>query len=859
MDIKKILYIIYKVRTMNEIYKIKDISSYYEENEIPYHYIWYYIDEKTKKKVPIGEYNKATKKTVEQKLYKQNMEGMKMTVNQENKIKNLNENEKNSIVISYTSFLKHTKYIYCIDIDDEGIKSTLDLPEEFGKIRLSGYIKGNTKGIHIYIKILNMIEYENQQDVIKLLKGDLIRENNIWEKIDKKYNYNNDYEEIMEFEWNDIKHLFNEEKMNFKKNKDNEIDDETIINQNKDEYMKDDITVNIYKDEMSVMSDITESGIIDNILYSSNKELVISYIFEELFIHNVFTKYKNWLNLCFCIYNEYNGENEGYKLLIKLCSKLSNYNENECFIQYNKYTKKSIDKKVKIGTLRHLYFEYFPDKKPKIYENIDIDYTEKGMSDLFLKLKKNVIVYQEDNLYIYYKNEWRQDKKGDLCKYVISNTLIFYILNEIKNLNILYNSDDFTEEEKLELDKNIKLITKFVGKLKTIKFIGEILKQIQSILSGRLTKIIFDLGEEQKYNIHFKNGVYDLKKKKFRQRKYDDYITQYLDYDYMEKYEIENEIHNFVIIFYKKIQPIDSERDFMLGYLAYCLTGNMGKQIFKVNIGYTASNGKSTEMAIHDRVFPIYTKKLKKETFNKGNTKFHKFVKDCLNNPIRLVYLEELDEKLLDVDVLKDWVDGRKITIEILFGTDDTKTIQAKLMTCSNKDINIKGDQGLYRRGRLQFYNSKFEDINEDDYINHIYKKIENLDNYFDDVRYKNAYFHLLLDYIDELKIPKSAINNFKNIVDETDDLFYLINDNFEITKNKDDKLNKKTIEDVLFNNKWNDILIKLKSMGVIYDREHKFNGERGVLYGIVKKINNDTLIKDFTNDLINDILYSII
>ena len=134
-----------------------------------------------------------------------------------------------------------------------------------------------------------------------------------------------------------------------------------------------------------------------------------------------------------------------------------------------------------------------------------------------------------------------------------------------------------------------------------------------------------------------------------------------------------------------------------------------------------------------------------------------------------------------------------------------------------------------------------------------------NLDNYFDDVRYKNAYFHLLLDYIDELKIPKSSINNFKNIVDETDDLFYLINDNFEISKNKDDKLNKKTIEDVLFNNKWNDILIKLKSMGVIYDREHKFNGERGVLYGIVKKINNDILIKDFTNDLINDILYSII
>jgi lipoprotein NlpI len=54
-----------------EMTENKLISKYYEENEIPYHYIWYYIDEKSKKKVPIGEYNKALKKTVEQKLKKQ--------------------------------------------------------------------------------------------------------------------------------------------------------------------------------------------------------------------------------------------------------------------------------------------------------------------------------------------------------------------------------------------------------------------------------------------------------------------------------------------------------------------------------------------------------------------------------------------------------------------------------------------------------------------------------------------------------------------------------------------------------------------------------------------------------------------
>lgn len=171
-----------KIREKTDENMTTNINIFYEKNEIPYHYIWYYINEKTKKKIPIGEYNKATKKTIYDKLIKQKNEGMKMTEAQEKIINKINEKEKESLKICYTGFLKHTSNIYCIDIDDEKIKTTMDLPEEFKKIRMSGYIKGNTKGIHIYVKILNMVEYENQQDIINILKGDLIRQNNIWEK-----------------------------------------------------------------------------------------------------------------------------------------------------------------------------------------------------------------------------------------------------------------------------------------------------------------------------------------------------------------------------------------------------------------------------------------------------------------------------------------------------------------------------------------------------------------------------------------------------------------------------------------------------------------------------------------------------
>lgn len=174
-----------------------------------------------------------------------------------------------------------------------------------------------------------------------------------------------------------------------------------------------------------------------------------------------------------------------------------------------------------------------------------------------------------------------------------------------------------------------------------------------------------------------------------------------------------------------KLQPIKEQRDFTLGFLSYSLSGDTSKQIFKMNIGYSASNGKSTELKIHDNTFPIYTTKLEKDTFMLGNTKRHKSISCCLKQPIRLAYIEELQQKKLDGDFLKDWVDGNKITNEVLYGYTECKKIQAKLMTCSNKDLKIDSDEGVLRRGKVQFYNSQFLDgLSKDDFVNHKYKKV---------------------------------------------------------------------------------------------------------------------------------------
>jgi phage/plasmid-associated DNA primase len=352
--------------------------------------------------------------------------------------------------------------------------------------------------------------------------------------------------------------------------------------------------------------------------------------------------------------------------------------------------------------------------------------------------------------------------------------------------------------------------------------------------------IIFDVGTDNYYNIHFKNGVYDLKQG-FRSRLETDYVTKYLDYDYLPLTDISQEIQDDVLGFFQKVQPDKEQRDFTLGYLAYCLTGDATKQIFKMNIGHTASNGKSTELSIHEKCFKNYTQKIDNKVLLLNFEKRHKHLVDLISQPIRLVYFEEMPKgKKLDVEFIKDFVDGKNISCEIMFGTKSEIKIQAKLMSVSNHDFQVDTDAGILRRGRVQKYESKFisKDDGELDAENHIYEKIDGFENRFDDVMYKNAYFHLLLSYIDKLVVPKVNKDEFKKTAEENDNVLTDILDGFTITKNHTDFISKADI-DVLCGSKerFNEYKSKLQSMGCKYESQERYNSSVKGRFSGIKKI----------------------
>ncbi len=381
-------------------------------------------------------------------------------------------------------------------------------------------------------------------------------------------------------------------------------------------------------------------------------------------------------------------------------------------------------------------------------------------------------------------------------------------------------------------------------------------KVMNDVLTAmEMQSIEFDINAEQYNNLQFRNGVLMLDHVSigpngeadtscaFRQREKSDYVTKTLDWDF--GVAIPAAVSKVEEIF-SQIQPRPEQRKLQLGYLAYSLTGNTDAQTFKINVGYSASNGKSCECQIHDACFGLYTMKLHKGTFNEGNQKAHKFLIGLISDPIRYAYIEELDRRKLDADMLKDFVSGGKITVEVMYGTSITRPTQAKLATNSNKDINVDMDEGVLRRGMMQTYDSKFVLTPLGNVNPPQFKKIEGLHKMFHEEGYRRAYLHVLLPHVvsyyrNGLFKPASAVNDFATVVGEYDAFKNALMDVCEVGS-ESDRIWKEDLVEALRGSlsrglSWVKILPEIKRLGYVYrdqERARRRNGDGGTCKGAI-------------------------
>ena len=454
------------------------------------------------------------------------------------------------------------------------------------------------------------------------------------------------------------------------------------------------------------------------------------------------------------------------------------------------------------------------------------------LAQAFLQLKGDMFVYQQQVMHIYFDSRWRIDPACELLRNVFMKTMTDRLVEAIQQ--------GYQRTTAAKCLYDCQMPYKVNGMITAIK----------TELAGKLHAVRFDVGPEQYYNIQFANCVFDLKSKETRHRTASDYVTQILDYDFMPRESISDEVHREVRRFFEKLQPDEEQRRFQLSFLAYCITGSTAHQVSKMNIGYTASNGKSTELKVHSACFDIYTTKLDKRTFNQSYEKAHKQLIGLLRNPIRLAYIEELDRDKLDADLWKDFIDGDKLPVEVLYGTVACAKHQAKLMTCSNKDPNIAADAGVLRRTKCQLYESRFLDGVQDNDETRVYRKELAFEDRFRDPEYKNAYFHLLLEHVDQLVMPGSASELFSQIASDNDDFRNTLELSYEVTKDSKDRVSVRELVRHFRKMARAEVISNLKRLGLKYVRDERIEytelsgskpiKERGAVHGLKQRCNAD-------------------
>jgi len=339
----------------------------------------------------------------------------------------------------------------------------------------------------------------------------------------------------------------------------------------------------------------------------------------------------------------------------------------------------------------------------------------------------------------------------------------------------------------------------------------------------------------------------------FSERTEADFVTEYLNYDFQLK--VNKDIKNEVVEVLKKICNSDEDDyEFITNFLAYCITSETKEQKYLNVVGPSASNGKSTIIKLMEEALSIYIFKAKKDLFSEAYSKGHKYFTQTKNK--RIVYIEELDKKKVDADLIKDVVDGNKINNEVLFATTEKIDINFKLMFLSNNLMNFDADSGIKRRLIHFEFRNKFVTLQdlEKERINHKIGKVFALDNslvskFHNNDSYKNALIHILIkkakQYFDSgLKIPEKYVEMAKEICEENDKFKNFFENHFEITNKDEDRIAKDELRDMYnsytkCNFSASSIMTDIQRLQLKYERGLRcvYNNVslRGVIVGIKK------------------------
>ena len=390
-----------------------------------------------------------------------------------------------------------------------------------------------------------------------------------------------------------------------------------------------------------------------------------------------------------------------------------------------------------------------------------------------------------------------------------------------------------------------------IDKLRTVNFKKDIMTSYEVI--GLNDEVKFD---EKWWLLGFKNCVYDLKESKFRDYRFDDYITMNCGYEWREPTKKEIERMNNII---KKIMPIDEERKLYLVILATSLEGRQLEKFIVFN--GSGGNGKGLindllllalgEYGIIGNNSILFEKS--KTSVNPEKANLHK--------KRLIIFREPPQREKFQNSPLKELTGGGQFSARGLYEDNAQKILHGTAICECNKRPLLAEEvtNAEIRRFLDLLFRSVFTDdkelIDEKHYIFEGKPKYKEKD--FQEL-HKFALLKILFDAHKEYKqnnykfdIPTSVKERTREYLESSCDILTWFNENYEKTNDEKDILKLKDVFNEFNLSELRSNMTKLEKRRYNYKYMCDYFRQNPFMKNFYKPIYKPSKNKSFTNILI--------
>lgn len=220
---------------------------------------------------------------------------------------------------------------------------------------------------------------------------------------------------------------------------------------------------------------------------------------------------------------------------------------------------------------------------------------------------------------------------------------------------------------------------------------------------------------EKHHLIAFNNCIFDADAMEFRNGKQEDYIqfSTKIDIDadkHYTAYPAWSEVERFLV----QILPEDDVREYVMKYLASCISGSTDSQKFHIWTG-TGANGKSMLMNLMEEALGDYSTKANIAMFTQGRAKTGSASPEQVRmRGKRFVTMSEPDEAYapLNTGLIKEYTSGERISARDLFAKSSEMiefVLRCKFnLGCNDLPKINSTDNGTWRRIIQLRFSSEF-------------------------------------------------------------------------------------------------------------------------------------------------------